>query len=169
LKSFKSHIEGKNATVEVYADRVEWTRPRGLSAAKLTAGLMTGGASFVATGVRSGKAGTEMIPVKSISSVTTKRDGLLYTKVSAICSGNTIDFRVSHAEAQPIKELLTSLVLGTHPAQQAGSPQAASQTPAAVVAPDAMEQLRKLGELHQAGILTEEEFQAKKSELLRRL
>jgi hypothetical protein len=32
-----------------------------------------------------------------------------------------------------------------------------------------MEQLRKLGELHQAGILTEEEFQAKKSELLRRL
>lgn len=39
----------------------------------------------------------------------------------------------------------------------------------APVAPDAMDQLRKLGELHQAGILTDEEFTAKKTELLERM
>ena len=36
-------------------------------------------------------------------------------------------------------------------------------------APDAAEQLRKLGELHGAGILTDAEFEAKKAELLARL
>ena len=35
--------------------------------------------------------------------------------------------------------------------------------------PDALEQLRKLGELHAAGVLTDEEFEAKKSDLLRRV
>jgi hypothetical protein len=34
---------------------------------------------------------------------------------------------------------------------------------------DAMEQLRKLGDLHKAGVLTDAEFDAKKAELLRRL
>ena len=34
---------------------------------------------------------------------------------------------------------------------------------------DAMEQLRKLGELRDAGVLTPEEFDAKKTELLSRL
>ncbi len=35
--------------------------------------------------------------------------------------------------------------------------------------PDALEQLRKLGDLHTAGVLTDAEFDAKKAELLRRL
>ncbi|MCD2263254.1 SHOCT domain-containing protein [Dietzia aurantiaca] len=35
--------------------------------------------------------------------------------------------------------------------------------------PDAMDQLRKLGELHEAGILTDDEFAAKKADLLGRL
>jgi hypothetical protein len=35
--------------------------------------------------------------------------------------------------------------------------------------PDTLEQLRKLAELHAAGVLTEEEFGAKKAELLRRV
>ena len=35
--------------------------------------------------------------------------------------------------------------------------------------PDALEQLRKLGDLHNAGVLTDAEFDAKKAELLRRL
>ncbi|MEV7785103.1 SHOCT domain-containing protein [Streptomyces sp. NPDC088106] len=74
LMTFKSHIEGKNADVAIYHDRVEWARNRGMSAKKLTAGFLTGGASLLATGVRSSDAGTEMIPVKNISSVVTKRD-----------------------------------------------------------------------------------------------
>jgi hypothetical protein len=50
-----------------------------------------------------------------------------------------------------------------------------STTPSSVASiataaqPDLMEQLRKLGELRAAGVLTEEEFAAKKAELLSRL
>jgi hypothetical protein len=36
-------------------------------------------------------------------------------------------------------------------------------------APDALEQLRKLGELHSSGVPTDAEFEAKKAELLRRI
>lgn len=45
----------------------------------------------------------------------------------------------------------------------------AEQREAATPADDALEQLRKLGELRVAGVLTEEEFAAKKTELLDRL
>ena len=100
LHVFTSHISGKNAKVAIYPDRIEWERPRGLSAGKLTAGVATGGFSLLATGFKNGKTGTEMIPIKNISSVATKRDGLLNTLVQVITSGNTIDFRVSHSEAE---------------------------------------------------------------------
>jgi hypothetical protein len=40
---------------------------------------------------------------------------------------------------------------------------------AAAAAPDPVERLRKLGELHAAGVLTDAEFEAKKAELLARL
>jgi hypothetical protein len=46
----------------------------------------------------------------------------------------------------------------------------AAEPPAeAQSSPDAMGQLRQLGELHDAGVLTDEEFGAKKAELLSRL
>ena len=61
-------------------------------------------------------------------------------------------------------------------AQAAAPMQAPAAAPAAAVAPppsdpaalsdDAYEQLRKLGELREAGILTEEEFQGKKTQIL---
>ena len=41
--------------------------------------------------------------------------------------------------------------------------------PAAPLAIDPMEQLRKLGELRDAGVLTDAEFETKKAELLARL
>ena len=178
LRTFKSHIDGKNADVEIYADRIVWDRKRGMSAGKLGAGLATGGLSLLATGAKSSKAGSEMIPVKAISSVITSRDGLMYTKVSVIASGNTIDFRVSHAEAPAIKDLLTSLVLGSHPAQQAPAPSTPVVQPASVAAPtvphqpapiDVADQIRRLADLHSAGILTDDEFSAKKADLLGRL
>ena len=132
---------------------------------------MTGGVSLLATGVKNGKSGTEMIPVKSMSSVTTSRDGLMNTKVSVITSGNTIDFRVSHTEAARVKDVLTQLILGTHPGQKAQDFTAVARPAQAAAAPqnDLMAQLAKLGELKAAGVLTNEEFSQKKSELLARL
>lgn len=46
---------------------------------------------------------------------------------------------------------------------------AATPTPAAVAGPDPMTQLRELGALKEAGILTEDEFAAKKAEILSRM
>jgi hypothetical protein len=169
--TFKSHIEGKNANVDVYVDRVEWDRPRGLSGAKLTTGVLTGGLSLLGTGVRSRKAGSEVIPVKAISSVMTKRDGLRFTEVLLTCSGNVISFRVSHDQARVAKELLTSLILGRHPAQQQANqsspnPIIAATPPTVPEDRGVADELAKLAELRTAGILTNEEFDTQKRRLL---
>lgn len=170
---FTSHIEGKNATVSIYSDRLEWVKPRGISGGKITAGLLTAGVSLLATGVKGGKSGTEMIPVKSINSVTTKRDGMINSKVVVVTSGNTIEFRVSHSEANEVKDVLTRLILGTHPSQLASSANAAApaptQTATAQQSEDIPAQIGKLSELRDAGILTEEEFSQKKADLLGRM
>ncbi|AWB88086.1 SHOCT domain-containing protein [Mycetocola zhujimingii] len=125
------------------------------------------GLSTLATGVRNGKTGSEMIPVKNITSVTTKRDGMLNTVVQVVTSGNTIDFRVSHAEAAQIRGILNDLILRgplqSAPAVQQSAP--AVQQPA----PDVLGQLTQLGQLRDAGVLTPAEFDAKKAELLARM
>ena len=91
--AFKSHIDGKNADVTIHADRIEWA----LEAPKLS--------------VFRKQRGSEMIPMRMVSSVATQKDGLRHTIVRVISAGNTIDFRVSHAEAKQIKDLLTGLLL----------------------------------------------------------
>lgn len=168
LYSFTSHVTGKNAKVSVYDDRIEWEVARGVSGAKVTAGIISLGMTTLATGVRSGKAGTEMIPIKSISSVTTSRDGMMNSKVSVITAGNTIDFRVSHAEAKVVKDTLTRLILGGPIGATAPAPAAVATPAASPAQPDLTAQLQQLASLRDAGILTEEEFTAKKAELLAR-
>lgn len=59
------------------------------------------------------------------------------------------------ASGQPVVSPQSAPATGTSPGQE--------------TAPDVMEQIRRLGELHQAGILTDDEFTTKKSELLARL
>lgn len=162
LLQFKSHIEGRNADVLIYTDRIEWAREGLLgTGGNLALGAMTAGLSLLRTGLKGKQQGSEVIPVKAISSVTTKKDGLRFTRVSIICSGNTVDFRLGHDEARRVKELITSLVLGTHQSQAAPPP--------ATAEPDVLTQIRKLGELKEAGLLTDEEFASKKADLLGRL
>jgi hypothetical protein len=104
LYEFTSHVGGKNAKVQIWPDRVEWAKPQSRSG---VATVMTLGANYLTKrGVD-----TEMIPVKAISSVTTKKDGFINTLVSVIASGSTVDFRVSHKEAQAVKDVLTRLIL----------------------------------------------------------
>lgn len=108
---FASHTHGRNAHVKVYENRIEWDQPRGISTGKLTAGVLTGGLSLLATGVHDRKAGTEMIPYSQVMSVTTTRDTLVNSRVSIITAGNTVDFRVSHKLAAEVKDLVTRLML----------------------------------------------------------
>ncbi len=167
LLTFTSHNEGKNAQVFVYSDRIEWAQGKGLSVGKLAAGLATGGLSLAVTGVRGGNQGSEMIPVKSMTSVTTEKDGLRFWKVKVIASGNTIDFRVTADDAKKVKETLTQLMLGSHASQnQPTSPAPRLASDGSV---DIAEQLGKLASLRDSGVLTEEEFQSKKSDLLSRM
>lgn len=111
LHTFTSHTSGKNARVSIYPDRLEWELARGVSGGKITAGIMTAGLSLLATGVKNGKTGSEMIPIRQITSVLTKRDGVLNTIVSVVTAGNVVDFRVSHAEAKVVRDTLNRLML----------------------------------------------------------
>ena len=104
LMTFTSHIAGKNATVSIYEDRIEWEQQGKVSALKVATG-----AALIA-GARKGGS-SEMIPMKAITSVTTKKDGLRNHAVSIVTAGNTIDMRVSKDEAQRIKDTLTRLML----------------------------------------------------------
>lgn len=106
LLEFTSHIRGKNAKVAIYPDRIEWaqegriTATRALGGALITGSLRKGGS-------------TEMIPVKAITSVTTRKDGLRNYAVSVITSGNTLDMRVSKGEADQVKDTLLRLMATT--------------------------------------------------------
>jgi hypothetical protein len=103
LMTFTSHIHGKNAKVSVYPDRIEWEQPGRVTLTRLaTGGALTGG-------VRKGGS-TEMIPVRAVTSVTTRKDGMRNSVVSLIASGNTIDTRVSHSEADQLKRTLLQLM-----------------------------------------------------------
>ncbi len=56
---------------------------------------------------------------------------------------------------------------GQQPQQYAPPPQQYAPAPAAApAAPDPLEQLQKLGDLHASGILTDEEFAAAKAKIL---
>lgn len=135
LLEITSHINGKNAKVRVYADRIEWERGKAVSAAKVTAGVMTMGMSLLATGVNSRRgAGIEMIPMHQITSVTQRRDTTFKDVVSVITSGNTIDMRCSRSEATQLRALILDGVMGRlkEPVQQAApAPQSAPQGPPA--------------------------------------
>lgn len=53
--------------------------------------------------------------------------------------------------------------------RDAGAPEPAAAAPAQDSSSDPMEELKKLGELHKAGVLTDEEFSAKKAEILAKM
>lgn len=174
LYRFKSHIDGKNADVSIFVDRIEWSRKGGVSTAKVLGAAMTAGMSLVATGVSKRGSNSEMIPVKSLTSVISERDGLRFWKVTVTALGNSIDFRCDRSEADEVKRLLTELMVGSHPAQVKAAP---STGPVSVSAPTApapapvatsgiAEELKKLAELRDAGILTDEEFASQKAKLL---
>ncbi|WP_138443431.1 hypothetical protein [Sinomonas susongensis] len=114
--TFTSHIEGKNAKVHVYRDRIEWGKNRhvinraaGQAGRAVLAGS-TFGLSLLGGGV-SKVASPDMIPMRQITGVTTKRDGLINSKVCVITSGDTIEFRVSHGDAANIKNVISQLML----------------------------------------------------------
>lgn len=100
LMQFKSHIEGKNAEVTIWPDRIEWEKR----------GDLRGGIWGMGVLGRKGK-DTNMIPVKAIQGVATHKGGIGYTNVEVTTGGDKIVFRVSKDQAETVKSTLTRLML----------------------------------------------------------
>ena len=120
LMEFVSNIDGKNATVCIYNDRVEYLREVGVSAGKITAGVLTGGMSLAVTGVGKGaygaggsrKHGSEVIPIKAVTSVSTRRDGLINTVISIATAGGVINMCGSRSRCSSSASVLHSSAEG---------------------------------------------------------
>lgn len=177
LMQLKSHINGRNADVIIYPDRVEWSRKGILgTAAKATMGFVTMGASLLATGIRRSEEG-EIIPIDQISHISKKRGMGINTVVVLTTSAGDLEMRVGHADADRVIQLVSAIKRGDYAQAASAPPSFAQEAPAPVAAPEpaassgpsVMDQIAQLGQLHDAGILTDEEFTAKKADLLAKL
>jgi len=153
IMQFTSHIDGKNAKVSIYPDRIEWSR----SGLKVPGGakgaLLTGGLTLMATHNRKD---TDVIPIRQIQGVSTHKAGLSYTNVRVVTAGDAVAFRVSKREAEQVKSTLLNLMnQPTQSAVPSGSPMGSLA-----------DELRKLSELRDAGVLTDAEFRTQKARLL---
>ena len=106
LHEFTSHIAGKNATVRVFPDRIEWET---VGKARIGMAVATLGASTLSSNLRRKGAGSEMMPIRAVTSVTTKK-GLRNTALTIISAGNTIEANISHAEAEQVKATILRLM-----------------------------------------------------------
>lgn len=106
-----SRIAGRNAKVQLFPDRIEWTR-EGLmsSGAKVALGVATAGLSLAATGVGR-KRDTEMIPVRAVSHVSTRKDGLRFTVVTLATAGGDVELRCSHGDAKVFVDAVRHVML----------------------------------------------------------
>lgn len=103
LMSFTSHTQGKNAVVTVFPDRIEWTKKGSDLAHKIKA-ASTAGLSLL--GGR--KEQVETILMRAVTNVSVKKDGLRNSKVLVTTAGGVIDFRVSHQEAEQLRNVILS-------------------------------------------------------------
>lgn len=83
LMAFKSHIEGRNATVTVWPDRIEWTRHRML-----------------------GRDDTSTILTRSVTGIKTHKGGLQYTTVSIQSGASSVAMKVTKAQAAELRRIV---------------------------------------------------------------
>lgn len=160
--------DGKNARVRLWPDRLEWEKGRGISGGKVLAATLTMGASALITGIRGGKDGFETLPLSAITNISLQKSGMSHQLVSVQTAGGTIDFRVSRYNAADFRLAILSQMQRN--ASAPAKVEVISLPDQAAPAPsDFSDQLQKLASLRDSGILSEEEFQAKKSEILGRL
>jgi hypothetical protein len=100
----------------------------------------------------------EDFPYERISSVQTST-GMMFGKLTIYASGNK-------AEIDQIAPKEMGLALGDFVRKQMKAPSEGSGPDAAGAVESALDKLRKLGELKEAGVLSEDEFNAQKAKLL---
>ena len=114
------------------------------------------------------RARLEDFPYDKISSVQTS-SGMVGGSITIYASGNKAEIKDIYPKQRSgeIGDYIRQRIGGGGHAAPAAAPTAASAAPPTPDTP--VEQLKKLGELRDAGILTPEEFDAKKAEILARM
>ena len=179
---FEAQVAGANATVTVYTDRIEYMKPKNVSGGKVAAAVMTGGLSLMAGGVKNNKSGgTAVIPIRQISSVTSRNDGIRYSIMSVTSAGGAVlEFRSLKADiANAMPTIMRLVANGGQAVAGSASQNVVVNVAAPVAAPvvttaepatvDVHEQLIKLKSLLDAGVLNQEEYESKRAGLVSRL
>lgn len=114
---------------------------------------------FLKEGMLSKK--SEDFPLDKVSSIQWS-SGMMLGTVTVFASGNKAEIKnVNKDDGKDITDLVRARVSTSKPTAAGDAPSAVHVDPA--------DQLRKLGELRDAGVLTPEEFEAKKADLLARM
>jgi hypothetical protein len=144
-----SHDSGKNAIVSLYADRIERVKERHPLA------------------VSRASREVEVIPLSNVSHVGAKKAGIR-TNLTVTVAGEEVTFRVSHQEAKTFRDAIVRQGTGTSQLTEHSTlaPTFPPPPPTPRRDDDPFEQIRKLGELRDQGLLTDAEFQEKKRQLL---
>ncbi len=113
---------------------------------------------FVQDGVMSKR--SEDFPLEKVSSVQWS-SSLMLGAITIFASGNKTEIKnVNKDDGKEIVDVIRARLSG---------PTATPPAPTGTTNPDIIGQIKQLGELKEAGVLSDSEFEAKKAELLRRL
>lgn len=116
---------------------------------------------FVKDGVMSKT--TEDFPLSKVSSIQWL-SGMAMGNIVVFASGNKAE--VKNVQKDDGKEIVDRIRARLAPGETSVAPTAPAAEPAG---PDLIDQIKRLGALHSAGVLSDEEFSSKKAELLARM
>jgi len=139
-----SREDGKNSTVRVYRDRIEWLKEESISSLPRS------------------KSDPPLIPLHLVASVKVRKDGPLFSKVFVRTDQHTIVFRMHSSQAVQVRDAIAELVAAGPEARARPS----SPTPPPHPVPERSDDdLRQLELLRDDGMLSPEQFEAAKAQL----
>jgi len=89
--------DGKNSTVRVYPDRIEWLKEKSISS------------------LPRGRSDPPVIPLHTVASVKVRKDGPLFSKVLVRTERNTIVFRMYSPQAVEVRDAIAGLLAEPRP------------------------------------------------------
>jgi hypothetical protein len=149
LLKFVGHVNGREAEVAVHEDRVEWHA----IAPEVPDGEVTGRRA-----ARRARNESGCLMLATVSSVTVWRATAARAVVGVTAPDTAVEFRVSHEHAAALSDEFTRGMLSAAATAEAPlipQPRAAVE-----------DQVRMLGVLYAAGLLTTEQFDAERDEIL---
>jgi len=97
-----SREDGKNSTVRVYRDRIEWIKQVSISS------------------MPRGKNDPPVIPLRSVASVKAKKDGPMFAKVMLRTATGPIVFRMHQPQALAVRDAINALLSAAASARPEG-------------------------------------------------